>query len=54
MMDRDLLTLVGDERTSLPATNASPEEGSRRPQSMRIVVVFPAPLGPRKPNTSPS
>jgi hypothetical protein len=30
-----------------------PELGRMRPTSMRIVVVFPAPFGPRKPKTSP-
>src|SRR5260370_22284246 len=36
-----------------PATVAVPEVGRMRPTSMRKVVVFPAPLGPRKPYTSP-
>src|SRR5713226_8569829 len=36
-----------------PATTAVPEVGLIRPTSMRRVVVFPAPLGPRKPYTSP-
>src|SRR5438128_9117496 len=31
----------------------SPPEGRSSPRSMRIVVVLPAPLGPRKPTTSP-
>ena len=39
--------------TSCPATSASPEVGLASVQSMLIVVVLPAPLGPRKPNTSP-
>src|SRR5947209_19216819 len=39
--------------TSWPATAAEPDVGLARVQSMLIVVVFPAPLGPRKPNTSP-
>src|SRR2546427_4220669 len=30
-----------------------PEVGRMRPTSIRRVVVFPAPLGPRKPYTSP-
>jgi len=38
----------------MPSTNAWPEVGSMRQQSIRMVVVLPAPLGPRKPNTSPS
>src|ERR1035437_1282757 len=40
-------------RTSKPATVPVPAEGRRRPQSIRIVVDFPAPLGPRKPKISP-
>src|SRR6266568_8471554 len=30
-----------------------PAVGRMRPTSIRIVVVFPAPFGPRKPKTSP-
>src|SRR5450759_3755963 len=40
-------------RTSKPATVPVPAEGLRRPQSIRIVVDFPAPFGPRKPKISP-
>jgi hypothetical protein len=36
-----------------PATVAEPEVGASRVPSVRTVVVFPAPFGPRKPNTSP-
>src|SRR5262245_17336354 len=32
---------------------ACPALGTKMPISMRMVVVLPAPLGPRKPNTSP-
>src|SRR6185312_2452849 len=32
---------------------AVPALGGRKPASMRMVVDFPAPLGPRKPSTSP-
>ncbi len=39
--------------TSKPATVPAPELGWSSPHSMRMVVVLPAPLGPRKPNTSP-
>src|SRR5579884_457333 len=39
--------------TSCPATVAVPAVGFISVHSMLIVVVFPAPLGPRKPNTSP-
>src|ERR1044071_3357566 len=31
-----------------------PEVGCSRPTIILIVVVFPAPFGPRKPNTSPA
>jgi hypothetical protein len=37
----------------IPATMADPELGAMRVPSARTVVVLPAPLGPRKPNTSP-
>src|SRR5512143_4057607 len=40
-------------RTSKPATVPVPADGLTRPQSIRIVVDFPAPLGPRKPKISP-
>ena len=33
---------------------ASPLEGFLNPSSISTVVVLPAPLGPSKPNTSPS
>jgi hypothetical protein len=36
-----------------PKTEARPEVGLDSPVSIRIVVVFPAPFGPKKPNTSP-
>ncbi len=39
--------------TSNPATMALPAEGGSRPHSMRMVVVLPEPLGPRKPKMSP-
>ncbi len=38
---------------SRPPTVALPEVGFSRPQSMRMVVDLPAPLGPRKPKISP-
>src|SRR5690606_13203157 len=38
---------------SCPATRAVPEVGVASVHSMLIVVVLPAPFGPRKPNTSP-
>ena len=39
--------------SGMPATVAEPEVGASSVPSVRTVVVFPAPLGPRKPNTSP-
>ena len=36
-----------------PKTRAWPAVGRARPSSILTVVVLPAPLGPRKPNTSP-
>src|SRR5580704_13173703 len=39
--------------TSKPLTLALPDVGVSNPQSTRIVVDFPAPLGPRKPKISP-
>ena len=39
--------------TSSPATEALPAVGGSSVHSIRTVVVLPAPLGPRKPNTSP-
>jgi len=39
--------------SGIPATVAEPEDGASRVPSVRTVVVFPAPLGPRNPNTSP-
>src|SRR5262249_21685558 len=39
--------------TSCPATSAEPAVGTARVHSILIVVDFPAPFGPRSPNTSP-
>src|SRR5438270_11373547 len=36
-----------------PPTRTVPEVGASRPQTILIVVVLPAPLGPRKANSSP-
>ncbi len=47
-------TCVDSRTTSYPATVASPAVGRSRVVSIRNVVVFPAPLGPRNPTTSPS
>src|SRR5574341_1930268 len=38
---------------SWPSTYPVPSVGSSNPQSIRMVVDFPAPFGPRKPETSP-
>ncbi len=46
-------TRSGLRPTSSPPTIALPDEGRSSPHSIRIVVDFPAPLLPRKPNTSP-
>jgi len=39
--------------TSRPATRALPEVAGRKPDSIRIVVLLPAPLGPSRPTISP-
>src|SRR5881275_2403738 len=39
---------------SKPATSAVPDVGSTSVQSILMVVDLPAPLGPRKPKTSPA
>src|SRR4051794_19401584 len=44
---------TGSAITSTPLTRTSPEVGSDRPAITRIVVVLPAPFGPRKPKISP-
>src|SRR5437764_8610110 len=46
-------TSMGCSRTSNPATLAVPALGGRKHVRTRIVVVFPAPLGPRKPTICP-
>ena len=38
---------------SKPATEAVPSEGSSRVVSILMVVVLPAPLGPRRPKIAP-
>jgi len=40
-------------RTSSPNRAARPAWGAMKPSSTSMVVVFPEPLGPRNPNTSP-
>src|SRR5690349_20858602 len=46
-------TSMGFSRTSKPATVAEPSVGGRKQVRTRMVVVFPAPLGPRKPTIWP-
>src|SRR5690242_17140701 len=41
-------------RTFTPNRNASPLVGGTNPSRTFMVVVFPAPFGPRNPNTSPA
>src|ERR1700722_12656638 len=48
------LTSSGCLLTSKPPTTARPDVGAISPHSTRIVVDFPAPLGPRKPKISPA
>ena len=38
---------------SQPATVTRPDEAVVKPATIRMVVVLPAPLGPRKPTISP-
>src|ERR1051325_6779546 len=45
--------LTGSATTSTSATRTVPLVGSDSPAMMRMVVVLPAPLGPRKPKISP-
>src|SRR5271169_6637657 len=40
-------------RTSSPSTRAEPSLSGRSPVSILMTVVFPLPLGPRKPKISP-
>src|SRR6202035_3619234 len=46
-------TSIGLSRTSKPATLGVPSLGGRKQVRLRMVVVFPAPLGPRKPTICP-
>ena len=45
--------LVPSVAGSMPSTRSSPSETGEMQPIIRIVEVFPAPLGPRKPNASP-
>src|SRR5436189_5817708 len=47
------LTSIGCCTTSYPATFAVPDVGGKKQVKTRIVVVFPAPFGPRKPTICP-
>src|SRR3954467_11178300 len=44
---------TGSRVTSTPPMRATPAVGRTRVVSIPMVVVFPAPLGPSRPNTSP-
>ena len=44
---------MGRSAKRRPATVALPDEAGVSPTMIRMVVVFPAPLGPRKPVTRP-
>ena len=43
----------GSAATLSPQMNTLPEDAGISPDIMRMVVLFPAPLGPRNPTTSP-
>src|SRR5579872_2848622 len=47
------LTSIGCSITSKPATLAVPAVGGRKQVRIRMVVVLPAPFGPRKPTICP-
>ena len=44
---------IGSRVTSRPRTSARPRSGVKRVVRIRTAVVFPAPLGPRRPRTVP-
>ncbi len=44
---------MGSFHTSTPPTQTEPEVGRSKPTIILIVVLFPAPFGPRKPKNSP-
>jgi hypothetical protein len=44
---------TGSTVVSIPNTKARPDVGRMWSSRVRIVVVLPAPFGPRKPNASP-
>src|SRR3990170_9035849 len=47
----DRWTAIGSATMSWPATRARPSVGGRTVARIRIVVVLPAPFGPRNPKT---
>ena len=51
---RHLRQSAREPSNECPATIASPPDGGVSPVSIAIVVLFPAPLGPRRPVTCPS
>ncbi len=53
-MPMDFLTSEGSFTQSCPEINAIPDVGKSNVQRMFMVVVFPAPFGPRKPKIVPS
>src|SRR5438270_12606515 len=54
MNPREALAASGSRARSWPLMATRPAVGLRRPATMRMVVVLPAPLGPRKPWISPA
>src|SRR4030095_908375 len=53
MKPSDPFAASGSRSMSWLFTTIRPDEGFSKPAIIRIVVVFPAPLGPRKPWISP-
>ena len=49
----DVADGIGSSRYGLPSIRADPAVGVTTPNSIRRVVVLPAPLGPRNPTTVP-
>src|SRR3954465_9477741 len=47
------LASMGSSTMLWPPMVTSPSVGGMKPVIMRMVVLLPAPFGPRKPNTSP-
>src|SRR5688572_7189794 len=53
MKPREDLAFSGSRARSWPLMTTRPDVGFRRPAMMRMLVVLPAPLGPRNPWISP-